>query len=100
MKTYKVTLTNTAVRDLDELYGYVAQTLQEPGLAIKLIDTLEERILSLGQLPYRCPERAVGIYAGKGYRQLLVKNFTVIYRINEQDKQVVIITVKYSKSQF
>lgn len=100
MKTYKVTLTNTAVRDLDELYGYVTQTLREPGVAIKLIDTLEERILSLGQLPYRCLERTVGIYAGKGYRQLLVKNFTVIYRINEQDKQVVIITVKYSKSQF
>lgn len=100
METYNVTLTNTAVKDLDELYSYIAETLKEPETALKLIDTLEQKILSLSQLPYRCTERTAGLYANKGYRQLLVKNFTVVYRINEAKKQVIIVTVKYSKSQF
>ena len=63
-----------------------------------LIDKLEAEIFSLEQFPYRCPERSIGSYANKGYRQLLVKNYTVIYRIDETHKQVVIITVRYSRS--
>ena len=35
-----------------------------------------------------------------GYRQLFVKNYTVIYRVNEKDKAVIIITVRYTPSAF
>lgn len=34
-----------------------------------------------------------GAYAGKGYRQLFVGNDTVIYRIDEKRRQVIVITV-------
>ena len=45
-------------------------------------------------------ERRVGAYAGKGYRQLFVKNYTVVFRIDEEHKTVIIVTVRYSASQF
>ncbi|MCI8891665.1 MAG: type II toxin-antitoxin system RelE/ParE family toxin, partial [Eubacterium sp.] len=35
-----------------------------------------------------------------GYRQLLVENYTVIYRIDEAKKQVIIVTVRYSPGNF
>ena len=100
MAEYAVKLMNRAVQDLEGIYRYVSDALQAPRTAGDLIDTLEAGILSLQNMPYRCPERRQGAYANRGYRQLLVKNYTVIYRVDEENKQVLIVTVRYSRSQF
>ena len=97
---YNVMLTDRALRDLDTIYAYIARTLQEPGTALHLVETLEQEIMTLETMPYRCPERKTGAYADKGYRQLLVKNYTVIYRIDEKMGAVVVVTVRYAPSQF
>lgn len=100
MDKYSVKLLSRALRDLDGIYSYIARTLQEPGTALKLVDRLEDAILSLERMPYRCPERRRGIYANRGYRQLFVENYTVIYRVDEDKKTVLVITVRYSPSEF
>lgn len=100
MDKYSVKLLSRALRDLDAIYAYIARTLQEPGTALKLIDLLEHEILALETMPYRWPERRIGIYANRGYRQLLVKNYAVIYRVDEVQKMVVVVTVRYAPSQF
>jgi plasmid stabilization system protein ParE len=97
---YKVKLLTCAVRDLDSIYGYIAGNLQEPMSALGTVEEIEKGIMSLEEMPYRCSERLRGIYAGKGYRQLYAKNYTVIFRIDEAEKQVIVVTVRYSKSQF
>ena len=100
MDKYEVRLMNQALQDLDEIYGYIARNLQEPGVAAELLDALESEILSLEYLPYRCSERRTGSFANSGYRQLMVKNYIVVYRIDEAHKQVLIVTVRYSRSSF
>lgn len=100
MDKYAVKLLSHAYRDLDGIYAYIAETLLEPNTAQKLLDALEEAIFGLEELPQRGAPRKNGAYASKGYRQLFIKNFTVIYRVDEAKKQVVIVTVRYSKSQF
>lgn len=100
MDKYAVKLLPRAYRDLDGIYAYIAETLLEPSTAIKLLDTLEEAIFSLEELPQRGAPRKNGVYAYKGYRQLFIRNFTVIYRVDETKKQVIIVTVRYTKSQF
>ena len=72
----------------------------EPGIAEQMADVLEKEILSLEAMPYRCPERRRGVYANKGYRQLFIKSYTVIYRIDEASKTVIVVTVRYSGSEF
>ena len=100
MDKYEVRLMNQALQALDEIYGYIARNLQEPGVAAELLDALESEILSLEYLPYRCSERRTGSFANSGYRQLMVKNYIVIYRIDEAHKQVLIVTVRYARSSF
>lgn len=100
MDKYVVRLLSRAYRDLDGIYAYIAETLLEPSTAQKLLDVLEEAIFSLEKLPKRGAPRRNGAYANKGYRQLFTKNFTLIYRVDETNEQVVIVTVRYSKSQF
>lgn len=100
MATYSVKLMNKAVEDLDGIYDYIAAHLREPGTALNLVNRIEEGILSLEEMPYRCPERKVGIFANNGYRQLFVGNYTIVFRIQEQEKLVIIVTIRYSPSQF
>lgn len=100
MDNYSVKLMSRAQRDLDKIYDYIAHTLVEPGTALKLAERIENAIFSLETMPYRCPERRRGAYAYRGYRQLLVENYTVIYRIQESEKQVIVVTVRYSSSEF
>lgn len=97
---YAVKLLPRAYRDLDGIYEYIAETLIEPGIAAKLVDSLEEAIFSLESMPKRGTLRKAGAYTGKGYRQLFIGNFTVLYRVEEAKKWVLVVTVRYSKSQF
>jgi len=97
---YTIKLLSNAYHDLDQIYEYVAKELSVPETAINLIDSLEEAIISLEEFPYRGASRRTGAYKNKNYRQLFTKNFTILYRTNEEEKQVVIVTIKYSRSQF
>lgn len=100
MDKYNVSLTSRALRDLDDIYIYIAQTLLVPETALALVDKIEKEILSLEEMPYRFPERKTGAYVNKGYRQLFVGNYTIIYRVDEKHRRVIIVTIRYSPSQF
>ena len=100
MDKYGVKLMSRALQDLDGIYDYIARTLLEPNTALKLVEKIEKGIYSLETMPYRCPERRRGIYANRGYRQLLVGNYAVIYRVDEAKKLVIIVTIRYSASNF
>jgi len=97
---YKVKMFDRAYRDLDGIYNHIANALMEPDIALNIVDNIEKAILSLDIMPRRCPERKIGAYAYQGYRQLFVGNYTVIFRIDEANKLVLIITIRYSSSQF
>ena len=97
---YTVKMLDCAYRDLDGIYDYIANTLVEPGVALTIIDDIENAILSLDSMPHRCPERKIGVYANQGYRQMFVGNYTALFRIDETKKHVVIVTIRYSSSQF
>ena len=61
---------------------------------------LEDAILRLDETPYRGSVRRAGAFANRGYRQVFVKNFTIVYRVNQVRKKVVIVTVRYTPSSF
>lgn len=99
-KKFIVKLYPRAYRDLDDIYSYVAKHLQVPHTAKELINTLETAIFSLENLPERGTIRKIGLYTNYGYRQLSVKNFTIIYRVHKKIAEVHIITIRYAASNF
>ncbi|MEF9960956.1 MAG: type II toxin-antitoxin system RelE/ParE family toxin [Clostridium sp.] len=100
MDKYEIKLLPKAHRDVDNIYGYIAKSLMAPETAGNIMCEMENAIFSLEEFPCRGSERKIGAYANKGYRQLFIKNFTIVYRIDESKKYVVIVTVKYTASQF
>lgn len=100
MNKYNIKLLPRAYRDLDDIYRYIINEFKELETAKQMVELLETAILGLNILPYRGATRKIGSYAYKGYRQLFVKNFTIIYRINEENKDIIIVTVRYTPSSF
>ena len=93
---YTVKLYARAYQDLEEIYSYIANSLLEPDTALNMVDALETAILSLAQFPERRAIRRVGAYSNKDYRQLFLKNYTIVYRIVKQKKEVHVITIRYT----
>ncbi|MBQ9302487.1 type II toxin-antitoxin system RelE/ParE family toxin [Butyrivibrio sp.] len=95
MDKYKVRLLKRAFRDLDSIYSYIAFEKLAPENAKGQVDRIKTAILKLDTLPQSHQDRLVGRYAGKGYKQLLVDNYIVIFRIDASEKIVWVVTIQY-----
>ena len=98
MSSYRVKISPQAYEELDGIYKYIATNLSIPTASINLVNEIETAILSLDEMPYRGATRKIGRYANAGYRQLFVENYTIVYRIDEDKKLVIIVTVRYTPS--
>lgn len=95
MDKYKIKITPGAIRELDNIYEYIANEKLAPENARGQVDRIKKSILGLDIFPQSHQERNEGRYAGKGYRQLLIDNYIAIFRIDEENKIVYIITIQY-----
>ncbi len=95
MKKYSVKLNPKAFRDIDDIFNYIAIEISSPATAKKQTNRIWQALKSLEKFPYAHQDRIDGKYANKGYKQLLIDNYMAIYKINEDEKSVYIITVIY-----
>lgn len=95
MDKYKVKINPRAIRELDNIYEYIAAEKLAPENAKGQVNRIKNAILDLGTFPQSHQERHEGRYAGKGYRQLIVDNYIVIFRIDEINKTVYVVTIQY-----
>jgi len=78
---YKVRIIPRAQRDLDSITG-------------KLFDQINEAILALGHEPR--PQGTMKLTGLEGYR-IRVRDMRVLYRIDDQAKEVIVYRVKHRK---
>ena len=83
MDKYKVKVNPRAIRELDHIYEYIAN------------DRIKKAILGLETFPQSHQEWNEGRYAAKGYHQLLIDNYIAIFRIDEPNKTVYVVTIQY-----
>ena len=100
MDIYKVTIFPTAESDLHNIFMYILDKLVSPNTALEIYNDLLQMILSLETYPTRGSLRKAGQYRNQGYRQLFYKNYTIVYAVKDKEKEVHIIAVKYSHSNF
>ncbi|MDD6069581.1 MAG: type II toxin-antitoxin system RelE/ParE family toxin [Clostridiales bacterium] len=95
MNKYKVKFNPKAIHELDSIYEYIANEKLAPENARGQIDRIKKAILNLDTFPQSHQERNEGRYAGKGYRQLIIDSYIVIFRIDETNKIVYVVTIQY-----
>jgi toxin ParE1/3/4 len=92
---YKVKVNPRAISELDRIYKYIADDKLSPQNARGQVDRFKKAVVNLDTFPQSHQERNEGRYAGKGYRQLLIDNYVVIFRIDELHKTVYVVTIQY-----
>lgn len=95
MDKYKVKVTPRAFRDLDEIFDYIASEKLAPENAQGQTGRIWDALKMLATMPHSHQDRQTGRYVGKGYKQLLIDNYIAIFKIDEQQKIVTVLTIQY-----
>lgn len=95
MKEYQVKITPKAKGDMEEIYNYIAHSLLAPQAAMNQYNKIADAILSLSIMPERCPLMQSKLGLRLKLRCLLVGNYSVLFRVNDQ---VTIVRILYSSS--
>ena len=76
---------------------FSAVSLQAPGTAMKMLDTLEKEIASLAQFPNRVPLTEEEPWHSQGIHKLPAKNYLIYFWVDEEAKKVQIIGIIYGR---
>lgn len=94
---YKVSITAQAQEQLRDIVSYITYTLQAPGTALKMLDTLEKEISSLSQFPNRVALTEEEPWHSQGIHKMPVKNYLIYFWVDAQAKNVHVTGVIYSR---
>ena len=97
MDSYKIIITPDAEEDLVEMRNYIADVLLARDTARNYIRTIRKEIGSLSELPARYKPVDDEPWHSRGIRRIIVNNFFVYYRIDEEHKRVYILNVIYAR---
>ena len=94
---YTVKITQPAEEQLREIADYIRFTLQVPGTAVKMLDTLAKEIASLELFPNRVPLTEEEPWHTQELHKFPVKNFLVYFWVDEKAKKVQVTGIIYGR---
>ena len=97
MEKYKVIIQQSAEYDLNSIVEYIAISLKEKEIAIKLYKKIKEGINSLQASPGRCAIVDEKRLKSMGIRRLLVDNYSVFNYVDNSNNTVHILRILYNK---
>lgn len=85
---YKVIVTRSAQRDLDNILGYLVQELANPTAAMTLLDEVEQAYERLMEGPRIYALCAHPLLSAPGYRKIVIRGYLLIFRVDEEKQAV------------
>ncbi len=95
MNIYSVHYTPLSLRDLKDIYYYIAFELKEPIVAKKQTKRIKDTVKGLSSMPNRFAVLEFEPFLSPGVRKMPVDNFLVFYQVNESSKSVTVIRIFY-----
>ena len=97
---YKLLITELAHQDLDSIVSYIAVQLANPKAAGDFLDEVTTCYGFLKSSPMmyeRCQDRRLG---QEGYRKAVIKNYVLVYKIDEASKTVSVMRLFYGAQDY
>jgi len=85
---YELNITPLAHQDLDEILTYISTELLSPGAAADFADQVEACHEHLKAHPFMFAQCNDPGLAFRGYRRALVKNYLIVYKVDEEKRLV------------
>jgi addiction module RelE/StbE family toxin len=97
---YEVIISPSAKSDIDEILTYIMGELDNVSAATRLADEVDEKIELLTRQPKMFSSSLDSRLAEKGYRRVVIQNYVMLYRIDEDAKQVLVARLFYGKREY
>ncbi|GHV62791.1 translation repressor RelE [Spirochaetia bacterium] len=97
---YGLRIMPMAEEDLDGIFDYIANTLEAPVAAHRLMAKVEKAIQGLKDTPRigsKCRDETLN---KKGYRKLIVGNYIAFYLVNDEERTVIVMRVIYGRRNY
>lgn len=96
---YKLIFAPEFSRDLDNTFEYISNVLKADKASKELMKEIDDSIMNLKSMPYMYPECNEPLKA-LGYRKITVKNYIIIYEVNEKKNNVNLLRLFFGKSDY
>ncbi len=93
-QTYQVRISHNALRNIDEIVGYIAFENHQPGNAMKIGSRIFETFDRIGRHPFAFKECEELQSKAKQYRQAVCSSWLIIYKVMQLE--IVILGVIHS----
>ena len=97
MPKYRVDISEPAEDDLRDIVRYISSQLNAPITAMSMMETTEDTLSKLSDMPDHCPIVRDERLADMGYRRLKIKSYTAFFSVNEKDKVVDVERILHSR---
>ena len=98
MNEFRIKFSYASKQDMKEIIRYIKNNLKEPQIAKKYEIYFKNEIGKLTNFPKKFVEIDEEKIQYKGIRKLIVKNYIVFYRVNEEKNLISIERVLYGAS--
>ncbi|MDR0489901.1 MAG: type II toxin-antitoxin system RelE/ParE family toxin [Oscillospiraceae bacterium] len=85
---FKLDITDSAHKDFNDIVTYIAETLCAPAAAAHFMEAVEKCYDNLKARPLMYAAADMPELAEKGYRRAPVKNYLILYKVDETAKIV------------
>jgi toxin ParE1/3/4 len=92
---YKLIVSKEAHIDIDNIVTYIAVELANSSAAIDFLDDVERSYRAITNNPRMYSLCDDSILKKDGYRKIVIRNYLVFYRIDEEKKIIIIVRVIY-----
>jgi addiction module RelE/StbE family toxin len=97
MIEYTVIITQPAENDLNDIYNYIAYSLQSPLNALRTVEAIHAALSRLSNMPERCAAVDDERISYVGYRKLHIKNYIAFFTIDNCSQIVNIERIMYAR---
>ena len=97
---YKLIISDYATDDLEEIIRYITENLSNPTAAASFMDEVEKCYENLACMPAMYEQCRLPRFKKDGYRRAVIKNYVMVYRINEAESKVIILRFFYGSRDY
>lgn len=97
---YKLIISKDAHEDINDIMRYIVHELKNSQAATGFLDDVEASYRQVIKNPHIYSLCNDDRLAQLGYRKIIIKNYLILYRINEKFKTVYIVRVVYGRQNY
>lgn len=96
---YKLVFSPEFVVDIEEAFMYISSVLDSKNAAKELMKKIDSSVTMLKDTPYIFP-RCNDPLSMLNYRKIVIKNYVIIYTVNECKKEVYLLRCFYGRRDY